>query len=210
MLALRQTAGRGRHGREWQAPEGNLSLSVLLRPQTGLLDGPSLALVFAVAVHRTIAQLAGSDAAVTLKWPNDVLLNGGKVGGILVEGSAAGTSCYLVVGIGVNLASAPMLPERRTSCLADVMHRPLAPESFGAHLLLTLQEALEALAGTGFAPLRQAWLDAAHPVGSMLYVSLPDGVSIEGRFAGLSHDGALLLDRGSVVETIRTGEVLLA
>lgn len=209
VLALEQTAGRGRLGRTWQSPPGNLNLSVLLHLPGGLAQSGAIALLMAVQLHAAVSHILGGGAGLMLKWPNDLLLNDGKVAGILIE-SRVVPSPLLVVGVGVNLLSAPLLSERRTAALARLGRWTSEPVPFAVRLLGGLEAALLALARDGFAPVRQAWVAAAHPVGSMLHVCLPDGDTVEGRFAGLAADGALLLEQGACIETIRAGDVLLA
>ncbi len=216
VLARRQRAGRGRFGRAWQAPSGNLNLSVLLRPRATFGAGQAasgwLALLVAVALWRTVADALGGSAGLLIKWPNDLLLDAGKLAGVLIEAGETGgakRNDWIVVGIGVNITNAPLLAERRTACLAERITPP-APEMLAGALLGELAKALASFEAGGGAALREAWLAAAHPVGSTLHVSLGDGVSIEGRFAGLAEDGALLLDRGNAIEAIRSGDVLLA
>ncbi len=209
MLALTQTAGRGRLGRVWQSPPGNLNLSILLRPPEGLEQSSAIALLIAVQLHAAVAHTLGGSAGLMLKWPNDLLLHEGKVAGILIESRVA-PAPFLVVGIGVNLLSAPLLPERRTAALARLGRWTSEPVPFAVRLLAGLETALGAMAQGGFAPVRRAWLAAAHPIGSTLHVCLPDGDTMEGRFAGLAADGALLLEQGTCIETVRAGDVLLA
>lgn len=205
MLALEQTAGRGRYGRPWRSAPGSLNLSLLLRPVRGLADSVAVSLLMAVQLHEAIRAARGGGAGLVVKWPNDVLLDDAKVAGILIEGGS-GASPFLAVGVGVNLRAAPMLPERRTSFVGAATR----PEPFALQLLTQLDGALEALRTTGIEPVRRAWLRVAHPRGTELHVSLPDGTTMEGGFAGLARDGALLLDQGGVVTTIRAGDVLLA
>jgi BirA family biotin operon repressor/biotin-[acetyl-CoA-carboxylase] ligase len=128
LLARRQTAGRGRDGRGWTSPAGNLSLSLLLRPDAPARDAPHWALLAAVALAEALAPSLPNPAALRLKWPNDLLLHGAKLAGVLVESAATrdGRIEWLVVGLGANLAVAPAVPGRATACLADHSRRPAA------------------------------------------------------------------------------------
>ena len=187
LRAERQSAGRGRHGRTWVSESGNLYASTLVRLRP--IDPPAatLGLVAAVALHESVATHC-PDAALTIKWPNDLLLGHAKLSGILLERS----NDAVVMGFGVNVAHHPDLPERPTTSLieAKCLVEP-------AVLLETLAEALarwlSRWRSEGLAPVRQRWLAAAHPIETALAVRLPDGTGPEGLFAGLDGEGALML-----------------
>ena len=198
VLALRQTRGRGSHGRRWRAPAGNLNLSVLLRPTHQC----PWSLLAGVAVHQAIAGLLPFPAPLTLKWPNDLLLNGGKLAGVLVESGAG----WLVIGIGLNLREAPSLPDRSTAALSDLIAPP--PVRQAAEVILaSLRFWLDIEQAEGFAPIRDAWLTAAHPYGTHLRVD-QGGTLIEGAFAGLSDNGALLLESSAGLRPLHAGTVI--
>ena len=130
ILALRQTAGRGSRGRQWQAPTGNLNLSVLLRPALSMAQSSIFPLLTGVAVADAVAAFLPADTAPVLKWPNDVLLGGAKLAGILIDAAPKGNSAdWLVIGIGINLAEAPELPGRRTTTLAQFGGHAKPPEA---------------------------------------------------------------------------------
>ena len=183
LMARRQTAGRGRMGRLWTAPAGNLNLSVLLRP--GPVRSPGhWSLMCGVALAEAV-RAARPDADVRLKWPNDVLLDGGKLAGILLE--AGGD--WVVAGFGVNLVAAPVL-DRPTACLGV----PLGPEAFAEALLGRVAAWRDRMAAEGFRPVRDAWLASGPAPGA----ALP-----EGTFAGLADDGALLVTRDGTMLAVR-------
>ena len=121
VIAKRQTAGRGRAGRAWTAPEGNLNFSAMLRPKPAPLLAAAWALLAGVAVYETIVAHLTATSRLTLKWPNDVLLDGAKLAGVLIDSSLAldGTVDWVVIGVGVNIASAPHVEGRATACLAQ-------------------------------------------------------------------------------------------
>jgi BirA family biotin operon repressor/biotin-[acetyl-CoA-carboxylase] ligase len=195
ILARRQTKGRGTHGRAWIAPEGNLNLSILLHP-----THPSpWALLVGAALHQAVAQYLPDPTILTLKWPNDLLLNGGKLAGILIEAGPG----WLVIGVGVNLRDAPALPDRPTASLAGVVD----PETAAASFLAALSHWLAIEAAEGFRAVRAAWLAAAHPLGTPLRVALPDTL-IEGFFAGLTDHGALLLQTPAGLRQLHAGTVI--
>ena len=209
VMALRQTAGRGSRGRHWESPEGNLYLSALLRPPGMLSEGGRWALLVAVALADALSRFLPGTAPLTLKWPNDVLLDGRKVAGILLDATAkpGGAIDWIVVGCGVNLAFAPELPGRRAACVAEFAPPPAPPQAADAVLdRLAHWRAVRAL--EGFGPIRAAWLARAQPVGTTLQLTY-NGKLLGGTFAGLADDGSLLLATGGRVEAFATGEVLL-
>ena len=205
ILAHRQTAGRGRQGRDWSSPAGNLYLSVLLRPSGPARDLPQWSLLAGVALAEAARDVVPDPAALRLKWPNDLLRHGAKCAGILAEGTLApdGTVAWLVLGFGVNLAAAPLLPDRPTACLGTAR----APEAFAERLLARIDHWCGLHAGLGFAPVRAAWVALGPAAGEALAVRAGGGWR-HGRFAGLAPDGALLLEAGGICHTIAAGEVL--
>ena len=187
LRAERQRAGRGRQGRIWSSPPGNLYASTLVRLRPGDPAPATLGLLAAVALHEAVcAYFRGDD--LVLKWPNDLLLGGAKLSGILLER----VDDAVVVGIGVNLAHHPDLPERPATSLAAHGVEAAAP-AFAETLAEAFARWLGIWRSSGFASVRARWLDRAHPVGSALVVRLPDGGVQEGLFAGLDSDGALKL-----------------
>lgn len=196
LLARRQTAGRGRLGRLWQTLDGNLFLSVLIRPAAPLLPG-HWSLLAGVALHDTLAPLA--PGRLTLKWPNDLLLDGAKLAGILLD---AGTypHPFLVIGFGVNLAAAPPATGQPTASLAPT---PLDPAQVATQLLATLQTWRTRYVEHGFEPIRGAWLAQGPRPGDPVSISGQP----RGRFRTIAPDGALRLDTPSGPATIVTGDV---
>ncbi|WP_335310314.1 biotin--[acetyl-CoA-carboxylase] ligase [Sphingomonas phyllosphaerae] len=188
LRAEQQTAGRGRQGRVWDSPAGNLYASTLvaLRPDDPPAAG--LALVAAVALEETVRGVLPDARALQLKWPNDLLLDGAKLSGILLERGAA----HVVVGIGVNVAHHPALADRATTSL-----RAAGATVDAATLLERLAERFVSWLGVwraqGIAPVAAQWSARAHPVGTALSVRLPDQTTLEGQFLGLDMSGALLL-----------------
>lgn len=186
LRAERQTVGRGRMGRSWVSPPGNLSASTLVRIRPSDPPTATLALVAAVAVEETVSAYAPGLAL--LKWPNDLLIHGAKVSGILLE--RAGDA--VVIGIGVNLAHYPTDTDRRATSLA-AHGAAVAPEDFIETLAEAFARWVESWRGQGIDTIRRRWVAHAHPIGTPLNVRLPDGVAIDGLFDGLDPDGALIL-----------------
>ena len=174
-------------GRQWQMPEGNLAMSGLIRPQPGEGNPAELGFVAALALHDVLCGYLDS-ARLELKWPNDVNLDGAKLSGILLEREGD----VLVLGIGVNVAAAPALPDRRTIALADVgVH--VAAATLAEQVAAAFAKRRAEWRAGGFASIRHVWMERAHPVGTPLWVTSGEG-RIAGAFAGLGGDGALLLD----------------
>ena len=202
VTAARQTHARGSRGRTWQTLPGNLALSVLLRPAGRAADAGQWALLAAVALAEALEQVA---PAVTLhvKWPNDVVLAGAKVGGILIDTALGGTGRldWLVLGFGANLAAAPDLPGRQAGMV------PAAAGPAASALLDRLDHWDRIRLLHGFAPVRRAWLDRGPTPGTQMRVRLGNA-DLGGTFAGLGDDGGLLLQSGGRVHALPTGEVL--
>ncbi len=208
MLAGRQTEGRGSRGRDWDSPTGNLHLSVLIRPSEPARTVGQWALLAGVALAEAIPG-EGAVPHLTLKWPNDVLLGGKKLAGILLD-SATGpneTVDWLVIGMGANLATAPVIPGRATAALADHISPP-APRHLADQILARLSHWRDMRARAGFAAVRAAWMARAQPLGTELSIKLTDR-TLAGEFAGLAEDGSLLLRTEGAVRAFATGEVLL-
>ena len=203
LVADRQTAGRGRMGRGWESPPGNLYASGLVHVRPGDPDAATLALVAAVALFDTVAIWA---PAIRLKWPNDVLSEGGaKLSGILLE--RAGDA--VVIGFGVNLAHHPENLGRPVTSLAALGVAPPDPFAF-LETLADIFARRHADWRAGLGAIRTAWLDRAHPVGTALTANLPDGDSLEGVFDGLTSDCALRLRLADgAVRVIHAGDVFL-
>lgn len=207
--ALRQSAGRGRQGRGWESPAGNLYLSVLLRPNVPLRDAPQWSFVAAVALAETLAPLLPETAQPSLKWPNDVLLHGAKLAGILVEPSITADHAleWICIGIGVNITNKPNLPDRATACLAEYSPSPPATQALATVLLQQLAHWHETRLRQGFGPIRDAWLRYGPAMGAAVSVKR-DGALLQGAFAGLSPEGALKLAKGREVQLILAGEII--
>jgi BirA family transcriptional regulator, biotin operon repressor / biotin---[acetyl-CoA-carboxylase] ligase len=205
ILAAQQSAGRGRRGNGWQSPLGNLYASLLIRPGTPVGDWAQLSFAAALAASDMVAAFAPA-AAVTVKWPNDVLAEGRKIAGLLLE--AAGDA--LVIGIGVNLCAHPEKTPYGAVSLIALGQTPPTPQD----ALLELAAAFEKWQGLwrqdGFAPLREAWLARAQGLGGRILVRLPKK-ELSGRFEGIDDGGALLLKlAGGEVRTVAAGDVFFS
>ena len=206
ILARRQTAGRGRRGRAWTDPPGNFAASLVMR-----LDAPpaQMALrsfVAGLALHDALVGLTGLAGAFALKWPNDVLLNGGKVAGILLESGAGG---LLIVGIGVNLRAAP--PNGPDAMFPPVALRvetghDIAPERLLDHLAPAFARWEDRLRDQGFAPLRAAFLQRAARLGDRIRARTHTA-EFEGRFETIDSTGALVLSTPDGPVTVPAADI---
>jgi BirA family biotin operon repressor/biotin-[acetyl-CoA-carboxylase] ligase len=196
-----QTGGRGRRGRHWASPPGNLYTSTILRPACAAPRAAELGFVAALAV----ADIVPVGRPVRLKWPNDVLVDGGKIAGILLESAVgqAGQVDHVVAGIGLNVGFAPQLPEMRYpgSALGGSVEAALE------RLTAALAARLVQWRRDGFETVRAAWLGKAGPIGAEVDVRLGDEL-VRGRFAGLDRQGALLLETAAGPRKIVSGELL--
>lgn len=205
--ANEQTAGRGRRGREWISPKGNLSATLLITPRRAAAECAQLSFVSALAAADTIVHFA-PDEEVKLKWPNDVLANGRKIAGILLESaSVGGEPYYLAIGVGINLAHFPHDTEFPATSLAALGARLLPPRETLAQLAAHFAKWYDVWHGQGFAPVRDAWLSRAASLGSRIRARLTSG-EMSGVFEGIDETGALLLgEGGGRSRAIAAGEV---
>ncbi|WP_372622083.1 biotin--[acetyl-CoA-carboxylase] ligase [Falsiroseomonas sp.] len=206
VMARRQTSGRGRDGRNWQSPAGNLYISLLLRPDAPASEASHWALLGAVALAEALARFLPDPAAIRLKWPNDLLLGGAKLAGMLCEASARdGRIEWVVLGLGANLAVAPAIEGRATTCIAA--HSP-APDAEDAAVALvsTVDRWRRVLAGEGLGPLLEAWQRRGPALGARLTLRTTAGETI-GLYRGLDRDGALLLETAGGIRRFATGEL---
>jgi BirA family biotin operon repressor/biotin-[acetyl-CoA-carboxylase] ligase len=202
VCARTQTAGRGRQARRWHSPSGNLYVSILLRSDLPAGRIPELSFVAALAVADAADAFLPDDVRVELKWPNDVLIRGAKVAGILIEHAEAAA----IVGIGMNIRHAPAnVPYPVTTLVAHGAGAP-EPEAVLATLLAAMGRRLADWRELGFGPVRANWLTRAHPPGTLLRVRIGER-TVQGRFAGLSHDGALLIATAEGPQRLHAGEV---
>jgi BirA family biotin operon repressor/biotin-[acetyl-CoA-carboxylase] ligase len=205
LLARAQTAARGRRGRAWSTLPGNLAATLLMRPPGPPALAALRSFAAALALHDALVQATGRPQLFALKWPNDVLLAGAKLAGILLE-TGPGAAPALAIGFGVNLAAAPDAASLEPGAVPPVSLRAatgvaMTPDEFLDLLAPAFAHWERRLSGEGFAPLRAAWLARAARLGEPVTARLP-GRSVSGRFETIDPSGALVL-------ATATGRVLL-
>ena len=192
ILAARQSAGRGRSGRAWQSQPGDLAATLLFPPGCAPAELHQLSFLTGVAVHEAISPLVPPDSSLRLKWPNDILTGNAKLGGILIESTLAGGITAAAIGIGINIAGAPLLGDRPTTSLAS-LSVAISPRQLLCHIDAAMRHWLGVWGqGTGFPLIRTAWLERAGPIGEPISVNTGTE-AISGAFAGIDETGALLL-----------------
>lgn len=213
VLGREQSAGKGRRARAWASPRGNFHASLLQHPTEPAAEVALRSFAAALALREALVGLTGLAQAFTLKWPNDVLLNGGKVAGILLEsaGAPGGRIAHLVIGLGVNLIAAPdpaLIEPGATppvTLLAETGLR-ITPETLLAHLAPAYAGWEARFQAQGFAPLRTAWLAHAARLGETITARTGTAMH-QGRFETLDSSGALILATPQGRLTIPAAEV---
>lgn len=212
ILAGEQTGGRGRRGRAWASPRGNFHATLVLKPAEPAATVALRSFAAALALRDALVALTGLPEAFTLKWPNDVLCNGGKLAGILLEsaGGAQGVT-HLCIGIGVNLIAAPdpaLLDAGalRPVTLVGETGLRAEPATLLAHLAPAYATWEHRFTTQGFAPLREAWLSHAANLGQPIRARTGT-LTRHGTFETIDPTGALILRTAQGQETIPAAEV---
>jgi BirA family transcriptional regulator, biotin operon repressor / biotin---[acetyl-CoA-carboxylase] ligase len=208
---LEQTAGRGRRGRVWVSPRGNLYAALILRPDCPAGRAAQLGFVTALALGDALQAKLPAIAGLSYKWPNDVLLRGQKLAGILLESEtgAGGELAFMVIGVGVNLVSSPREVEFPATSAAEEGFDPPSPAALLEEFTKHFRSWMKRWRVAGFAPVRTAWLAGATPLGEPVRVRLENG-TLCGRFVDIDHDGALLLETAEERRRISAGEIFPA
>jgi BirA family transcriptional regulator, biotin operon repressor / biotin---[acetyl-CoA-carboxylase] ligase len=209
--AREQTAGRGRLGHVWVSPPGNLYTSLILRPDCPPRHAAQLGFVAALAVGNALDALLPRRVGLFYKWPNDILVNGRKIAGILLESEMTNPDklAFLILGVGINLASSPRLTEYPATSLSEEglgeIPSVVMLEEFCRHFHSWQRHWTDG----GFAPVRAAWLTHAAFHRELIQVRLKTG-TLYGRFLNIDDQGALLLEHSTGQRRVSAGEVFLA
>lgn len=207
IIAKSQTKGRGRRGRSWISQPGNLYASLLMDTSAPPETYGQLSFVAALSVANLVLDYA-SQTEVTLKWPNDVLLNGRKLAGVLLEIVSNNHAAHLIVGFGVNLAHHPEKTDFSAASLAHAAAKAPDPEAALQRLVVAWNKWYEVWRQEGFGPIRLEWLARAHELGEELTVNLGDSL-VTGVFENVEGDGSLLLRlKGGTPKRITVGDVV--
>lgn len=197
-----QTAGRGRMAHTWFSPPGNLYLSVVLRAGLPVSRSAELSFVTSLAVADTVEKLLPRQISALLKWPNDVLVNGAKISGILLEQVDNAT----IIGVGLNILQAPATSTYRATTI--VANGGIASVDTARDILLErLAHYLAIWGDAGFEFVRHLWLDRTYPIGAVIRARMGT-LSVRGQFRGLDFDGALLLHTADGLKRIVAGDIV--
>lgn len=208
IYAYQQTSGRGRQGRNWHSPLGNIYLSALLRPQCEIALVGQLSLLSCLAVSKAIEDVYEDKTLCELKWPNDILINRKKCAGILLETdiSANNQIEWIAIGIGVNLKNAPL---ETSVSIEQISHKNPDILSVRDNILKELAEHYISWKINGFEELRLAWTKKCGQKNENLVITL-GAKEIKGYFHDLDHMGNLVLkDNSGALVTIRSGQIAL-
>ena len=202
VAAVTQRSGRGRNGRVWQSPPGNLYTTIVLRPVIPARRSAELGFVASLAVAEAVDRVAGPPTM--LKWPNDILRHGAKLGGVLLERLDDGA---ILTGIGLNIRHAPVgAPYPVTSLAGEGLQ--LDAHFMLGEILARFEAGWTAWDQAGLAPVLARWLQRGPALGAPMQVRLPSEV-VTGHYAGLGHDGSLLVESSAGRRTLIAGDVLL-
>lgn len=211
LAAEEQTSGRGRRGRRWySAPRSGVTFSFARKVARPPRELAALALVAGVATAQVLRSLG---ASAGLKWPNDLVAQGGKLGGILVETRAAGSACLAVIGVGINYRREEGLArrlQRSVTFLEDLVQPLPSRNTLIRKIAAQLHAGVEAFEARGLQAVRSEWLALHAHAGQRIRVRLADGRQLSGVARGLAEDGALQLSTRAGLRAVRSGRVVWA
>lgn len=211
--AKRQTAGKGRMGRDWISPEGNLYVSILLNPPCGLPECSQLSFVAAVAAVDTLQPIIPDSGEIECKWPNDVLFNGRKLGGILLESfttldESGKNRQWIAVGIGINIDSSPENVRFPATCLRASGVEIISAKIVLSRFIYNFIHAYDEWTMEGFEAIRERWVESAYKLGFPVEVQMGNQ-TCTGTMQGIDQYGRLLVqEQNGSVKTISAGEVV--
>ena len=213
ILAESQTCGRGRRGREWVSPKGNFH-ATLVMPLKGPLRHAALrSMVASISLRDALGGIVGTGADLKTKWPNDVLLNGGKVAGILLETAGIGDRVCVLIGFGVNLVSAPHLPERsfrapKPISLHDATGVSISPIGLLERLARAYELRESQFRASGIEPIRCDWVRHASGIGKEATFRM-ERSDIRGIFESVDSDGCAVVLAAGARHKIAAADLLL-
>ncbi len=210
IIADEQTGGRGRTGRHWHSPPGNLHASLLLVDPCPQAQTPELGFVAGVALAHALREALGGDGRLKIKWPNDMLFDGAKLSGLMLEGSQLPDGRFaLVIGIGVNCIAHPENLAYPATSLAKIAARPIPAAEILARLAKSLNHWLGLYAGgRNFALIRQNWLEMAAGLGQPIEIALGSHY-VRGIFSTIDDFGRLVVATPDGTQTVAAGDVFL-
>ena len=192
--ALVQTSGRGRHGKSWDSQIGNLFMSLLLRPDVNRVRWGELSLLSAITVASTLSDYIDNQI-IQVKWPNDVLINGKKIAGILLEVSDSYVEePSVIVGIGINISKAPEKLEYPVTCINEYNSGHISVDDVLISLLHHFVCWFHIWEDFGFGAIKDEWMRRAFKLDRSVSVETKNGVMAEYKFRGIDMEGAMLLD----------------
>ncbi|MGO4705461.1 biotin--[acetyl-CoA-carboxylase] ligase [Microvirga sp. 2MCAF38] len=218
IVTEQQNAGRGRHGRQWSSPPGNLYASLLLLDPCEVADAAQLGFIAGLALHEAVEAATGVSAPrLALKWPNDLLLDGAKLAGLLLEGHRVGAAGNLaiVIGMGVNVAHSPTgtpYPTAKLQAIKPDLTREalfLALSDAFARTYSAWRAARRANPADSFGAIRRLWLERAAGIGTEVTLRLPTGEK-QGIFESLDRSGRLQLKTARGLEVVDAGDLYLS
>lgn len=207
ITAEEQSGGRGRGGREWVSKPGNLYASLIYETHEDIHGAAQLSFVTALAVRDSVSEFI-KNQDIKCKWPNDILVSGKKVSGILLEscpGREAGTN-YIIIGTGINIVHHPKVALYEATHINEQTQRECCSNDVFDVLAVKMAYWLALWKENGFDPIRESWLSSARGIGEQITVRLPNEQLI-GRFVDLDRDGALKLDVDNEIKLIHSGDV---
>lgn len=215
LLALKQTAGRGRRGRKWLSGDQDFTASLLTYPKIPENQFSLLSYVAGIAFYEAVLKLGVSNEALLLKWPNDLLLNGKKIGGILLERATTLPSGEkpLVIGFGLNLVSSPSIKSLDKSALIPDSLKTgssilCKPQEFFTILMASYKTWSDIFFRNGFLDIRASFLERTTPIGQRIKVKTINNTSY-GSFFGINNNGSLILDTSTGTVLITAGDIFL-
>ncbi|MCF8474376.1 MAG: biotin--[acetyl-CoA-carboxylase] ligase [Emcibacter sp.] len=208
VTAKSQTMGKGRRGRSWVSDNGNLFASLLYAIDCDLATASEISFVTALAVRDVVADIVQDNDAVACKWPNDILVRGKKISGILLETAGRGNEIptHVIIGIGINITDHPEVTLYPATDLKSCVGRDVALDTVMQNLITSMDHWLCAWKDRGFSVIRKAWKENSYGMGEGITVRLPNEV-LEGRFVDLDDHGALILEFNGERRHITAGDI---